>query len=600
MQLWQDAGALTRTTLLSEVFLPLPGVGQGVTQSAPTAVEFSSLAHARVASHTQQTAGQGRDGGEQLEYLTGALTVVTGWAADPVDGSVLCPPLPAASQEAQLRTVRRLHALATLGRAGLADAQHQQQWLVEAGVDPNDPDNAPLLATLAGVGPGTLGGAHGGVATAATLRAMRTGTGAAAAAAPGSSLWPATQLGLGTANATVNADTHSGTLAALLGQTSSQPPPFRLYDALTGPIAAGTNGATINNTVDGMHSGLPGDAAGAGRASEGMGLSMAVPLVSGLTPRQCLMRLRHEQEPLVRTARVPLMEDEVPLSLLERAARHRRGLSGAAADAAGDDPLEIDEPDPVLRRLLRRRRSGVGAFLHGVREEQAQRLKSLASQRRLSEVVNEEALPNIKGLGQVLARTVEPRRPLRPSRNPRRKAAPFVAARVRVVARVGQAMNVPLRSTDADVAGSGSGVGEGGLERELNSLMATLVAPVVEVELQGQRVSTAAARGTSVVYNEEFVLNFRPPNGDASPESIRHCQDEIYFHILDDMEVGVWDVVVEAAGGKRERERERQGERKREGHMEHYTAWEDMPRTRKRKRQTYINATEGIEPHLEN
>ena len=483
VQLWQHSGALSRPSLLSEVFLPLPLPSQIVSQATTSEVEFSSMAHARVADAS--------DDSLPLEYLTGALAVAVGWAASPSDGRALCPPAPQPSQEAQLRTVRRLQALAALGCAGIPDFQHNQQWLTDAGVDPNDPDNAPLMATVAALGGGTM-----------TQRAM-------SAAALGQSQGFSRSL-------------RQDGAAADDGNTVAAPPPFRLYDAQTGaaamPLVSPEEDAQLEILDQGSFI-IAGEERQAFR----------------LTPRQRLMRLRHEQEPLVRSARVPLLEEEVSLNILNQAVRHRR--RGGGGDEGDEDIFDVEETDPVLLRLLRQRRSGVGAFLHGVREEQAARLKALASQRRLSEVVNEEALPNIKGLGQVLARAVEPRRPLRPARNPRRKAAPFVAARVRVVARVGQAMNVPLRGDGSEHA-AGVNTNDGALERRLNSFMSSLVAPVVEVELQGQRVRTATARGTSAVYNEEFVLNFRPPNGDASPESIRHCRDEISFHLLDDFEVG--------------------------------------------------------------
>jgi hypothetical protein len=484
VQLWQYAGILSRPSLLSEVFLPLPSPSQVVSQAATSEVEFSSLAHARVSAPSAGAPDQ--DDSLPVEYLTGALAVAVGWAAHPSDGRALCPPAPQPSQEAQLRTVRRLQALAALGCAGLPDHQHQQQWLTEAGFDPNDPDNAPLVATVAALGGGTV-----------TQRSL---------------------------NMSASASFVRG-LPAMLGGgidtlREGADPPFRLYDAQTGEAAMPLTSPEEDAQLEMFDAGsfvIPGEHRQTFR----------------LTPRQRLMRLRHEQEPLVRSARVPLLEDEVPAGLLHRAIRHRRRGSG---DGDDEGPHDLDEADPVLLRLLRQRRSGVGAFLHGVREEQAARLKALASQRRLSEVVNEEALPNIKGLGQVLARAVEPRRPLRPLRNPRRKAAPFVAARVQVVVRVGQAMNVPLRGDGTELS-TGVAGNDGALERRLSRFMSSLVAPVVEVELQGQRVQTAAARGTSAVYNEEFVLSFRPPNGDASPESIRHCQDVISFHLLDCFEV---------------------------------------------------------------
>jgi hypothetical protein len=86
---------------------------------------------------------------DQLEYLTGVVDCGLGWSVSSRDGSLLAPVASHAdTPAAQLHSIQKLARLAALGCAGLADRSHQRQWLSQAGLDPNDPDNAALVKAL--------------------------------------------------------------------------------------------------------------------------------------------------------------------------------------------------------------------------------------------------------------------------------------------------------------------------------------------------------------------------------------------------------------------------------------------------------------------
>ena len=133
------------------MFLPVPGSTIALPVASSEPFEFSSDARARTAVQLD-----GLDNeveldlvADQLEYLTGVVDCAVGWSVSHRDGSLLAPVATQVNTPAtQLHSVQKLARLAALGCAGLADRNHQRQWMSQAGLDPNDPDNAALVKAL--------------------------------------------------------------------------------------------------------------------------------------------------------------------------------------------------------------------------------------------------------------------------------------------------------------------------------------------------------------------------------------------------------------------------------------------------------------------
>ncbi|KAM4854722.1 coiled-coil and C2 domain-containing protein 2A isoform 1-T2 [Thomomys bottae] len=138
------------TSLLAEVFLPIPETTV-VTGRAPLEeVEFSSNQHVTL---DHEGVGSGvpfsfeADGSNQLILMTsGKVSHSVAWALGE-NGIPLIPPL--SQQNIGCRSaLRRADAISSIGTSGLTDMKKLAKWAAESKLDPNDPNNAPLMQLI--------------------------------------------------------------------------------------------------------------------------------------------------------------------------------------------------------------------------------------------------------------------------------------------------------------------------------------------------------------------------------------------------------------------------------------------------------------------
>jgi coiled-coil and C2 domain-containing protein 2A len=103
-----------------------------------------------------------------------------------------------------------------------------------------------------------------------------------------------------------------------------------------------------------------------------------------------------------------------------------------------------------------------------------------------------------------------------------------------VLVNIQKAFNLPVRA----------GLSDGGLHEGGHPAEATLLSAVVEVAFQGQQpATTSAVDGPNPLWNEQLVLDYRPPNGDFSPQSLMSTPDTLVISVYDEA------LVAEEEGG---------------------------------------------------
>ncbi|XP_023109065.2 coiled-coil and C2 domain-containing protein 2A isoform X3 [Felis catus] len=169
LQVYETVGH-SGTTLLAEVFLPIPETTI-VTGRAPIEeVEFSSNQHVTL---DHEGVGSGMpfsfeaDGSNQLILMTsGKVSNSVAWAIGE-NGIPLIPPLsqqnigfrsttPSSSVHVVangrippfLCALKRADAISSIGTSGLTDLKKLAKWAAESKLDPNDPNNAPLMQLI--------------------------------------------------------------------------------------------------------------------------------------------------------------------------------------------------------------------------------------------------------------------------------------------------------------------------------------------------------------------------------------------------------------------------------------------------------------------
>ncbi|XP_041492349.1 coiled-coil and C2 domain-containing protein 2A isoform X2 [Microtus oregoni] len=149
LQVYETIGH-SGTTLLAEVFLPIPETTL-VTGRAPIEeVEFSSDQHVTL---DHEGVGSGvpfsfeADGSNQLTLMTsGKVSHSVAWAIGE-NGIPLIPPL--SQQNIGFRSaLKRADAISSIGTSGLTDMKKLAKWAAESKLDPNDPNNAPLMQLI--------------------------------------------------------------------------------------------------------------------------------------------------------------------------------------------------------------------------------------------------------------------------------------------------------------------------------------------------------------------------------------------------------------------------------------------------------------------
>ncbi|XP_077033808.1 coiled-coil and C2 domain-containing protein 2A isoform X1 [Agelaius phoeniceus] len=149
LQIYETTG-ISSTTLLAEVFLPVPETAV-LTGSAPLEeIEFSSdqrvmLDHEGVGSGVSFSFEA--DGSNKMTFMTsGKVSSSVSWAV----GEKGIPLIPPVSQQntgipSALKTI---DAIASIGTSGLTDMKKLAKWAAEAKLDPNDPNNAALMQLI--------------------------------------------------------------------------------------------------------------------------------------------------------------------------------------------------------------------------------------------------------------------------------------------------------------------------------------------------------------------------------------------------------------------------------------------------------------------
>ncbi|KAM9677470.1 coiled-coil and C2 domain-containing protein 2A isoform 2-T2 [Trichechus inunguis] len=149
LQVYETVGH-SGTTLLAEVFLPIPETTVVSGRAPIEEVEFSSNQHVTL---DHEGVGSGvpfsfeADGGNQLILMTsGKVSNSVAWAIGE-NGVPLVPPL--SQQNTGFRSaLKRADAISSIGTSGLTDMKKLAKWAAESKLDPNDPNNAPLMQLI--------------------------------------------------------------------------------------------------------------------------------------------------------------------------------------------------------------------------------------------------------------------------------------------------------------------------------------------------------------------------------------------------------------------------------------------------------------------
>ncbi|XP_074397877.1 coiled-coil and C2 domain-containing protein 2A isoform X3 [Zonotrichia albicollis] len=149
LQIYETTG-ISSTTLLAEVFLPVPETAV-LTGSAPLEeIEFSSdqrvvLDHEGVGSGVSFSFEA--DGSNKMTFMTsGKVSSSVSWAV----GEKGIPLIPPVSQQNTgiPSALKNIDAIASIGTSGLTDMKKLAKWAAEAKLDPNDPNNAALMQLI--------------------------------------------------------------------------------------------------------------------------------------------------------------------------------------------------------------------------------------------------------------------------------------------------------------------------------------------------------------------------------------------------------------------------------------------------------------------
>ncbi|XP_075608570.1 coiled-coil and C2 domain-containing protein 2A isoform X2 [Balearica regulorum gibbericeps] len=149
LQIYETTG-ISSTTLLAEVFIPVPETTV-LTGSAPMEeIEFSSnqrvvLDHEGVGSGVSFSFEA--DGSNKMTLMTsGKVSNSVSWAV----GEKGIPLIPPVSQQNTgiLSALKNTDAIASIGTSGLTDMKKLAKWAAEAKLDPNDPNNAGLMQLI--------------------------------------------------------------------------------------------------------------------------------------------------------------------------------------------------------------------------------------------------------------------------------------------------------------------------------------------------------------------------------------------------------------------------------------------------------------------
>ncbi|XP_067386470.1 coiled-coil and C2 domain-containing protein 2A isoform X2 [Emydura macquarii macquarii] len=195
-------------------------------------------------------------------------------------------------------------------------------------------------------------------------------------------------------------------------------------------------------------------------------------------------------------------------------------------------------------------RALVAKYLQKVRESVINRFLIAKHHFLLSDLVNEEEVPNLGILGLSLFKLAEPKRPLKPRRKERKKvtAQNLSDGDIKLLVNIVRAYDIPIRKPVLSKLQQPSRS-----SRSFNEMFAAapsaqspthsidwafnqvLVRPFVEVSFQRTVCRTTTAEGPNPNWNEELELPFSAPNGDYSTTSLQSVKDEVFINIFDEV-----------------------------------------------------------------
>ncbi|XP_053314268.1 coiled-coil and C2 domain-containing protein 2A [Spea bombifrons] len=149
LEVFETAG-LSGTTLLADVFIPIPETSVLTGKAPVEEVEFSSnqrvmFNHEGVGSDVPFSFEA--DGSNKMSFMTsGKLSYCVSWGVGD-NGVPLVPPISQQNTSMQ-RAFNSLDAIASIGASGLTDMKKLAKWAAESKLDPNDPSNAALMQVI--------------------------------------------------------------------------------------------------------------------------------------------------------------------------------------------------------------------------------------------------------------------------------------------------------------------------------------------------------------------------------------------------------------------------------------------------------------------
>lgn len=184
-------------------------------------------------------------------------------------------------------------------------------------------------------------------------------------------------------------------------------------------------------------------------------------------------------------------------------------------------------------------RAAVSKFMQRVREQVIRRFRLLAHQRRLEDVINEEAVPNIALLGTSVLKLTERRRPLRVERKERKKVVPQTIDNVKILININRAVYVPRRVAARQYGRGGAMTAREPDKAVKNIVGETQVQPFIEVMFQDVFLHTEVGDGPNPSYNEELEMPFKAPNEDYTPGNLQTVTDNIYLNLFDQVLIDI-------------------------------------------------------------
>ncbi|XP_073975162.1 coiled-coil and C2 domain containing 2A isoform X3 [Rhodnius prolixus] len=218
-------------------------------------------------------------------------------------------------------------------------------------------------------------------------------------------------------------------------------------------------------------------------------------------PRLKLLMLRDSGQPEFRNMRnVPLNEREIPKDIFKM---YERRTSGK-------------DKKKVKGQCFDRERTWGRQYLDEIREEVIKNSRQTQN-RSFRDIVHEEPVPDLGTLGLTIMRWIQPKRPLRPRRKPRKKLPikNLVGQDLEIIVNIGRAFEVPVRK-------------EACVNSEEMPFELVAVRPFIEITFQGERRRTTTADGANPTWNQYLHIPVKTPSG------LHAVRDSLHIHLYDE------------------------------------------------------------------